>query len=126
MKAYSIDLRKRVLAAWQAGEGTQKALAARFRVTDRWIRKLIRQYEQEGHIRPKQQGGYKQPALDASARAKLKQKVEHEPDLGLEQLKQWAKDELGIVCSIMAVDRALKKEKLTFKKNAQGRRTRST
>ncbi len=126
MKAYSMDLRERVFAAWQAGEGTQREIAERFGVTARWIRHLISRYKQEGHIRPKQQGGYKPAAFDDSARAKLRLKVEHEPDLTLKQLQQWAKDELNIVCSFMAVDRALKKEKLTFKKNDQGRRTRST
>ena len=41
MVAYSIDLRERVLAAVDAGEDTQEEIAARFRVSARWIRKLL-------------------------------------------------------------------------------------
>ena len=41
MVAYSVDLRERVLAAVDAGEGTQQEIAERFRVSARWIRKLL-------------------------------------------------------------------------------------
>ncbi len=41
MVAYSEDLRERVLAAVDAGEGTQEEIAERFRVSSRWIRKLL-------------------------------------------------------------------------------------
>jgi transposase len=33
MAAYSIDLRKKILSAWQNKEGTQRELAKRFKVS---------------------------------------------------------------------------------------------
>lgn len=116
MKAYSMDLRERVLAAWLAGEGTQAQLAERYRVSLRWISELVRRHRVGESIAPQPRGGNRQPAFDAGARAKLAAKVQQQPGLTLEQLRAWARRELGIACSIMAVDRALKKENITFKK----------
>lgn len=125
MKIYSIDLRERVFKAWQSGEETQREIAKRFSVTDRWIRLLVKQYKEKGHIRLEMSDNFgRKPAFDNPARAKLVEKVKQEPDLTLEQLRQWSEDELGIVCSHMSVDRALRKEKITYKKNSQGKRTR--
>jgi hypothetical protein len=42
MKAYSIDLCERVVAACDARDGTREQIAARFFVSVAWIRKLIR------------------------------------------------------------------------------------
>lgn len=116
MEAYSTDLRRKMLAAWDAGEGTQAQLASRFKVSVRWVAKLIAQRKQEGTIEPKRRGGQKPPAFDAQARQRLVAHVKRHPDHTLEQLRQWAYDTLGIVCSIGAVDRALAKENITFKK----------
>lgn len=116
MEAYSTDLRRKVLAAWDAGEGTQAQLASRFKVSKRWVAKIIAQRRKEGTIEPKQRGGNKPPAFDARARQRLVAHVKRHPDQTLEQLRQWASDTLGIECSIMAVDRALRKENITFKK----------
>lgn len=38
MRAYSIDLRQRVVTAYDAREGTQEQLAARFAVSVSWCR----------------------------------------------------------------------------------------
>ena len=43
MRAYSTDLRERVVAAYDAREGTQEQVAARFAVSVSWVRKLLRQ-----------------------------------------------------------------------------------
>lgn len=132
MEAYSTDLRRKVLAAWDAGEGTQAELARRFKVSVRWIAKLIAQRRTEGTIAPKQRGGRRPPAFDAEARRRLAAHVRQHPDQTLEQLRQWAQQTLGIHASIMAVDRALRKEKITFKKrrsraaSRRGRTSRSS
>jgi len=121
MKAYSIDLRQRVLDAWLAGEATQAELAKRYRVSPRWISEMVRRHREGQSIAPKPRGGNRRPAFDAPARAKLLNKVKQQPGLTLEQLRDWAQRELGIECSFMAVDRALRKEDQTFKKRRSGR-----
>ena len=63
MVPYSIDLRERVLMAVDAGEGTQEQIAERFRVSARWIRKLLARRAATGSIAPEPNRGGPQ-ALD--------------------------------------------------------------
>ena len=57
MQAYSNDLRQRVVAAYDAHEGTQEQVAARFAVSTSWVRKLLRQRRTTGSIEPRPHGG---------------------------------------------------------------------
>jgi transposase len=43
MTPYSMDLRARVLDAYDRGEGSQEELARIFQVSSRWIQKLLAQ-----------------------------------------------------------------------------------
>ena len=61
MKAYSTDLRERVVAACDAGDATREQIAARFSVSVPWIRKLLRQRRETGSIEPKPRGGGRPP-----------------------------------------------------------------
>ena len=49
-KVYSLDLRKKVFSAWQAGEGSQRELAKRFNVSLSFVRDLSRRYLSLIHI----------------------------------------------------------------------------
>ena len=42
MAAYSIDLRQKILSAWQNKEGTQRELAKRFKVSLSFLRNFLR------------------------------------------------------------------------------------
>jgi transposase len=48
--AYSIDLRKKILTAWQNKEGSQRELAKRFKVSLSFIRNFLRRYRETGDI----------------------------------------------------------------------------
>ena len=50
--AYSIDLRKKILTAWQNKEGSQRELAKRFKVSLSFIRNFLRRYREIGEIVP--------------------------------------------------------------------------
>ena len=52
MKAISLDLRKRVVDAYKKGEGTQKALAARFAISTASVERYLRLDRQKGSIEP--------------------------------------------------------------------------
>ena len=54
---YSADLRERVLAAYEQGEGSQVAIAHRFRVCPSTVCNWIRQARQEGRRCPKPHRG---------------------------------------------------------------------
>jgi hypothetical protein len=50
MAAYSIDLRQKILSAWQNFEGTQRELAKRFKVSLSFLRDFLRRYRETGEI----------------------------------------------------------------------------
>jgi transposase len=116
MKAYSMDLRRRVLAACDRGEST-KVVADRFGVCPAWVRRLKQRRRERGEIAPRSSGGDRRGKFRGVALEQLSQRVAAQPDLTLEQLREWASGELGIDCSVMAVCRALKQIGLTFKKS---------
>ena len=52
MKAYSLDLRQRIVGAADSGKFLQKEIAGLFSVTTRFVYKLLRQRALLGHIEP--------------------------------------------------------------------------
>jgi transposase len=116
MKAYSNDLRQRVVAAYDAREGTQEQVAARFAVSTSRVRKLLRQRRTTGSIEPRPHGGGHAKAFDAPAEAQLRQAVRNDTDATLEELGRLA----GVACSASAVYRALDRLGITRKKSRGG------
>ncbi len=53
----SVDLRQRILAAYDAKEGSQRQLAERFKVSLSFIRDLRRQHRETGSVQPKPHAG---------------------------------------------------------------------
>ena len=121
MRAYSIDLRQRVVTAYDAREGTQEQLAARFAVSVSWVRKILRQRRQTGSIDPRPHGGGHAKAFDPAAGAKLRQAVRDDSDATLEELGR----AVGVACSPSAVYRTLDRLGITRKKSRGGRPSRT-
>ncbi len=121
MKAYSTDLRQRVVAAYDAREGTQEQVAARFAVSLCWVRKLLRQRCATGSIDPRPHGGGHAPAFDPAAEARLRQAVRDDSDATLEELARLA----GVTCGVSAVYRTLNRLGITRKKSRGGRPSRT-
>src|SRR4051812_22169311 len=117
MKAYSIDLRQRVVAACDARDGTRAQIAARFCVSVAWIRKLMRQWRQTGSIAPRPHGGGRAPAFDPQAAGRLREAVRADDDATLEELARAS----GVACCASAVHRALARLGITRKKSRGGR-----
>lgn len=121
MKAYSIDLRERVVAACDAGGATREQIAARFSVSVVWIRKLLRRRREAGSIGPRPHRGGRPPAFDSEAAARLRDAVRAENDATLEELARAA----GVTCGPSAVHRALARLGITRKKSRGGRPSRT-
>jgi transposase len=117
MKAYSIDLRQRVVAACDAGDATREQVAARFSVSVAWVRKLLRQRRATGSIAPRPHGGGRPPAFDAEADRRLRAAVRADADATLGELATAA----GVRCCPSAVHRALARLGVTRKKSRGGR-----
>jgi transposase len=118
MEAYSMDLRRRVIGACDAGKGT-KAVAATFGVSPAWVRRL-KQHRRErgGDIAPRTGGGSRGRKIDRDRLAAL---VAEQPDATLVELR----DRLGVSVTPWAVGKALRELGLTFKKSRSGRPSRT-
>lgn len=122
MVAYSMDLRQRVLAAVDAGEGTQEQIAKRFSVSPRWIRKLIALRAETGSIVPKPRSGGRKLIIRGETADALQAAVRETPDATLDELRA----KIGFNGARMTVWRALRRMKITRKKSRYGRRSSST
>jgi transposase len=112
MEAYAIDLRTRVIGAYDRGEGTQVELAGRFEVSERWIQKLLRQRRQRDSIEPLPRNSGRKPEVRGERIALLKGALAQRPDASLEELREAC----GIQGSPMCIFRALQRLGITRKK----------
>ena len=116
-KAYSDDLRRRFLSAYEAGEGTLDELAERFRVSLAYGKKVHGQFQRTGQMeRVEQRRGTPRKLLDGP-REQLRVWLIAVPDLTLEQLREKLQRDCGISISLAQVARALKRMGLKLKKS---------
>jgi transposase len=116
-KAYSDDLRRRFLSAYDQGEGTLEELAERFMVSVPYGKKLRGQFLRSGQMeRVGQRRGTPRKLLDGP-REQLRRWVVAAPDLTLDQLQQKLGQECGLGISRAQVARALKRMGLRLKKS---------
>ena len=112
MEAYSLDLRKRVLAACDAGKGI-KEVARLFEVSPAWVRRLKQRRRELNTIQPLPKKNGPDPKLTPQHRIRLRQAVEQQPDLTLAELKH----KLKLSASVPTICRALRALGLSFKKS---------
>lgn len=115
VRPLSNDLRERVVAAAASGESC-RSVAQRFGVAVSSVVKWSQRHRATGSVAPAKMGGYRKPAL-AEHRAFIIERISQTPHLTLHRLK----DELatrGVRVSHNAVWLFLRREGLTFKKNA--------
>ena len=121
MRAYSKEFRERVIRAIERRE-EPLSIAKRLEVSWGWIYSLLRRYRKTGNYEalPTTNAGMK-PKLSVSDLELLEQTVQKHPDATLEELKELT----GFAVSTSTICRALKKLKLSFKKNASRKPTKS-
>jgi transposase len=112
MRAYSTDLRERILSAVERGKGSLRELADLFLVSLSTIVRLLRHYRVSGSLRPKAHSGGPRPLLDADACQRLRDFVREQPDATLAELQE----RLGIPCSLSTLCRTLQRLGLSRKK----------
>ena len=112
MKAYSQDLRQRILDTVQRGDGTLGQIARRFLVSVSFITRLLQRHRSTGSLEPRAHGGGNPAVLSPKDLEQLRELVQKQPDATLEELRQ----RLGVSCSLMTISRALCKLRLPRKK----------
>lgn len=116
-KPYSIDLRQKIVAAYENKEGSMPKLADRFSVSKNFVADLLKRLKQTGTIAPKPHGGGHPPSVKAEGQIFLKELVESKPDLILDEiLDEYNNNEQFEPVSRSTIDRNLAKLKLTRKK----------
>ncbi len=115
--ALSVDLRQRVLAAYQAKAGSQRQLAERFQVSLSFVRDLMRHYRQTGSIEPKPHGGGATAKLGDLQLPILQALVEAQPDALLVELCERFAQQTGVEVSVSTMQRAVQRLELSVKKN---------
>ncbi len=116
-KAYSDDLRRRFLSAYEQGEGTLEELAERFMVSLAYGKKLRGQLQRTGQMeRVEQRRGTPRKLLD-QPREQLRRWLIAVPDLTLDQLQQKLGEDCGVQISRAQVAWALKRMGLRLKKS---------
>ena len=113
----SVDLRQRVIAAYQAKEGSQQQLAERFKVSLSFVRDLTRRYRQSATLEPKPHGGGAVAKLGAAQLPVVKALVEAQPDALLKELCERCTEKTAVYVSVSTMQRAVQSLKLSVKKN---------
>lgn len=114
MKAYSQDLRERVLGAIDQGK-TRKEVVELFDMSLSTVKRYLKQRNQMGHVRPKKIPG--RPSIkQASLQEKILKHLEANPDATLAEHCVLWEEESGIKVSIMTMSRAIDASGWTRKK----------
>jgi len=115
VRPLSDDLRERIVAAVLIGE-SRRLTAKRFGIANSTAVKLLQRHHETGLVAPGKMGGHRKRVLEPH-RAFIEARIRETPHLTLHGLK----DELaarGVKVSHNAVWQFLRREGLSFKKNA--------
>ena len=122
-KAYSLDLRERVVGFVDDGH-SRHAAAARFGVSVSFVVKLVRCFRSSGRLEPKRLGGRRHAKLDAH-RAFLLARVAEKDDITMPELAADLAAATSTRADPASLSRWLIRNGYRFKKNAAGQRARS-
>ena len=119
MKAYSIDLREKIVAAHLDNHHSIRTVASIFVVSKSLVQKLVKQQKLEGNLQPKQPG---KPRLSylTNAEVELRELVTEHPDATLVELCEFFADKTGNWVGRSAMCLALQKLGLNRKKKLRG------
>lgn len=99
MKAYSMDLRQKIVDAYGRKQGSQRQLAQTFGVSLAFVEKLFRQRRRTGSLAPRSPGGSK-PLLGPEALQLVRRLVREQPDITLQELCDAVRQQRGIRVSV--------------------------
>jgi transposase len=80
MRAYSLDLRQKVVAAVERGDPTIEEVATAFGVGQTFVKKMLRQHRETGGLRPRPHGGGQTRRLSDKHLKLMRQEVARSPD----------------------------------------------
>jgi transposase len=117
MKAYSIDLRQKILRACDQRLGSQRAIATLFGVSQSFVEKLLRRRRITGAIGPSPHAGGRRAICDAIALAHVRRLVQEHSDATLAELATQMEAHHGLRVSVPTMGRIVLSLKLPRKKS---------
>ena len=87
MGPYSMDLRERVAAAIDEGEGSERQIAKRFRVSVSFVTRLLQRRRDAGTLAPKPHGGGPRPVLGFPEQVRLAMLIAEQSRCHLEPIE---------------------------------------
>jgi transposase len=118
MAAYSLDLRKRVLRAWDSGMDAA-SVAAKYEVSRAWVHRLVQRRRETGSITPRTQTVFRRRTLSEQQEERLIALVTARPDATLAELQT----ALPTTAALSTIWRTLGRFGFTLKKNGSRGRT---
>jgi transposase len=122
-RAYSIDLRTRVIAA-VAGGCSRRAAAERFAVSVSSAIRWVELHDQTGSVAPRRRCRQSRSPLEPHS-SWILDLVAQEPDLTLAEIVKRLLRDRGVHTTDSSVDRFLKRHGMSFKKNSARQRARA-
>ena len=118
MRAYGLELRGRIVAAYQNGEGSLREIAERFVVAVGTVRDYLALSRTTGSLEPRPHGGGIPPLLDKEGLEHVRLLVQQTPDATETELADNLARHHHIAVSRQTMGRALHHLGLTRKKNS--------
>ena len=117
-RAYSDDLRRKLLEAHQQGEGSLEQLAARFRVSVSWAKGISATRRRTGRMeRPPAGPRGPRSKLTEQVRQQLREWIAAQPDLTLMEMQRRLDRDLSLAVSIGRLWAVLQEMRLPLKKS---------
>jgi transposase len=123
MKAYSIDLRERVVQAYEEGKGSIEQIASMFNVGETFVKKMLRQKRETGSVNPLPHGGGNKPKLSKKEDRLLEKEIKSQSDVSLSELQEYLLKKSNLNVSLTTIHRALERLGLPRKKKSDSIRT---
>ncbi len=121
MATLSLDLRERILKAYDKGQGTRDEIAKRFDVSLGMVKKLLQQRRDTGCIKARHHLAGRKKMIVAEHRIAIRQHLKRKPDMTLAELRE----ALGLSCTLPAIHYVLVDMGLTYKKRRSAPPSRS-
>jgi transposase len=123
MQAYSLDLRERVVTAYEKGGNTLSEVAALFSVGETFLKKMLRQKRESGSLErlPHRAGAKK--VLNRTHRLWLAKQIKEQPDATLLELQTSLLEQQQKLVSPATLSRELRQLRLPRKKNRSSHRS---
>jgi transposase len=116
MRPFSIDLRERIVGAYENQEGSYAVLAARFAVSRAVVGKFVRQQREQGTLASGVHRRGRKAAIRGPQEAALRRHVCAHPDATLAERIE----ALGLDCSVKTMWKTLRRLGWRFKKSRCG------